>query len=247
MNAACDDGYEPIYASQLKSMHKMCKSKLSFLISQRDGNLMLIKHLTGISVNNFADFFQNLQFHRIPFLTKDILALIIPSMRNLKHLGVLKCPLVHVGDTLELLEIIKTDRPIERERQVNLEFFPNFHIGPEKFPGDIYFTGQYGATWDNFNGRTDLAIWGFVLRIMRKVREYGIDLYGKGTAFRRWLELSPCWRIEKALEQMEEYLNGKCGAIEMIAWLDYKLYRGKKYKITQEYRQFETNAEGTKW
>ena len=198
-------------------------------------------------MNNFEDFFQNLQFHRTPFLTKEILALIIPSMRNLKHLGVFRCPLIHIGNTLELLEIIKTDRPIEKERQVNLEFFPNFHIGPVKIPGTTYFTGEYGVTWDNFNGRTDLAIWGLVLKIMRKSREYGIDLLGKGTALRQWLEMSPCWRVGNTLDVIEEYLDHKCTAFEMIAWLDYKLYRGQVFKITREYRQFETNAEGTKW
>lgn len=33
---------------------------------------------------------------------------------------------------------------------------------------------------------------------------------------------------------------------KMIAWLDYKLYRGDVFKITREYRQFETNAKSTK-
>jgi len=200
-----------------------------------------------MSMNNFADFFQNLQFHRTPFLTKEVLALIVPSMRNLKHLGVFRCPLIHIGNTIQIMEIIKTDRPIEKERQVNLDFFPNFHFGPTRTSGNIYFTGGYGATWDNFNGRTDLAIWGLVLRIMRKTKEYGIDLFSKGTMFRKWLELSPCWRVKKALKKMVQYLNGNCNALEMISWLDYKLYRGETYKITGEYRQFETNAEGTKW
>jgi len=211
------------------------------------GIYVLIEYLIGISIQNFADFFQNLQFHRTPFLTKDILALIIPSMRGLKHLGVFRCPLIHIGNTLELFEIIKTDRPIEKERQVNLEFFPNFHIGPVRSPGNIYFTGGYGATWDNFNGRTDLAIWGLVLKIMRKARKYSIDVFSKGTAFRCWLEMSPCWRVGETLEIMEEYLDKRCNAMKMIAWLDYRLYRGDAFKITGEYRQFETNAEGTKW
>lgn len=155
--------------------------------------------------------------------------------------------MIHVGNTIEILEIIKTDRTIEKERQVNLEFFPNYHVGPVNFPGNRFFTGAYGATWDNFNGRTDLAIWGMTLNIMKKARESGNDLFSKGTAFRKWLDMSPCWRVDKTLKQIKKFLDRKCTALELVAWLDFKLYRGEVFKITKEYRQFETNAEGTKW
>jgi hypothetical protein len=147
---------------------------------------------------NFADFFRNLQLHRIAFLTTDILALFVPGMRNLKVLGVYNCQLIHISDTMKLLEIIKTDKPFERETQVYLDFFPRFHAGPVD---PLRCTGSYGVTWDNWNGGdTRLAVWALVQRIILQAHKQGIEIEQEGTMFRKWLDKSPCWRVKETLE-----------------------------------------------
>ncbi|KAH8597565.1 hypothetical protein B0O99DRAFT_78860 [Bisporella sp. PMI_857] len=218
-----DDDYKPIYPGQLRSLAKMC-----------------------LSTKNFADYFQHIQFHRIPFLTVEILELIIPNMRKLKQLGVFRCPLIHVGHALELFELIKRDRPVEKERRVNLEFFPNRHTGPISAAGNSYHTGEYGVTWDNFNGRSDLAIWALVFKILRQARRYGIDIQSEDTAFRQWLDKSPCWRVGETLQKMNEFIEHKISELELIAYIDFRKYRGNSAEISR-YRQYEFNAEGWEW
>jgi hypothetical protein len=154
---------------------------------------------TGVSINNFADYFQNLQLHRVPFLTIDLLSLLIPKMRNLKILGIYKCQLVHVGETMKLLDIIKTDRPLERENQVSLDFYPNFHLGPVEEPGNPYSVGAYGVTWDNWNFDTTRAVWCLIIQIIPKARSQGIDFESKHSMFRQWMEHGPCHEIEETI------------------------------------------------
>jgi hypothetical protein len=54
--------------------------------------------------------FRRLHLHRVPFLTVGLLQLIIPHMTNLEMLGVYRCPLIHAGHAMKLLEIITLDR-----------------------------------------------------------------------------------------------------------------------------------------
>jgi hypothetical protein len=155
--------------------------------------------LIGVSVNNFADYFQNLQLHRVLFLTTEILGLLIPKMRTLRVLGVYKCQLIHVGETMKLLDIIKTDRPLERENQVSLDFYPNFHLGPIDEPGSPYSVGAYGVTWDNWNFDTTRAVWCLMIQIIPKARSQGIDFESEHTMFRQWMEKGPCHKIEETI------------------------------------------------
>ena len=84
--------------------------------------------------------------HCVPFVTVGLLAILIPQMTNLEVLGIYKCPLIHIGHGLELLNIIKSDRPKGKEHQVKLDWYPNYHVGPDP---DVtpaqYYTGSYGV------------------------------------------------------------------------------------------------------
>ena len=167
------------YGEQLRHLHKMCTA-----------------------ISNFADFFQNLHLHRIPFLTVDVLALLVPTLRNLKVLGIYKCQLIHIGNTLRLLSIIKMDKPLERENQISLDFFPNYHVGPMHRPGENNNVASYGVTWDNFGARTDLAVWKLVMDILPTAERQGVDMTSAHTAFRQWLDKSPCWMVSETLEKI---------------------------------------------
>jgi hypothetical protein len=199
---------------------------------------------TGVSINNFADYFQNLQLHRVPFLTTDLLSLLIPKMRNLKILGIYKCQLIHVGETMKLLDIIKTDRPLERENQVSLDFYPNFHLGPVEEPGNPYSVGAYGVTWDNWNFDTTRAVWCLVIQIIPKARSQGIDFESKHSMFRQWMEHGPCHEIEETIaafmtppahdedESKEKAMNFET-LKKIAAMVNYRRTGGKIEKLKQ--------------
>ena len=102
----------------------------------------------GKTVQYRAVYFQRLHLHRVPFLTPGLLNVLIPEMPNLKVLGIYKCPLIHIGHGMELLHIIRTDRPKGKECQVSLDWFPNYHVGPDLHPSlNIYQTGSYGVSF----------------------------------------------------------------------------------------------------
>jgi hypothetical protein len=199
-------------------------------------------------MSNFADFFRNLQLHRLPFLTTNILELTIPMMRNLKVLGVYKCQLIHVGDTMKLLEIIQTDKPKGKDTQISLDFYPNYHQGPVPFPGYKYYVGSYGVTWDNWNGDTRLGVWQLISVIIPQALKQKQDFWSKHTMFRQWLDKSPCWRVSETLatlvrdtgdtrtdEEIDENFAGMC---------DYPNTGGSKKKFKSN---IPNRTEGYEW
>ena len=94
-----------------------------------------------------GDYFKRVHLHRIPFLTTGLLQIIVPQMTNLEMLGIYKCPLIHVGDAMKLLHIIRLDRMKGRENQVSLDFYPRLHVGPLIQDGNPNTVGGFGATW----------------------------------------------------------------------------------------------------
>ncbi|KAH6669417.1 hypothetical protein B0J14DRAFT_703371 [Halenospora varia] len=175
-----------------------------------------------IAVNNFYDKIKNIQFHRAALVTVNVLELLVPKMTGLTSLGVYKCPLIHIGETLLLLDILQVDRPKDKEEQVKLDFYPNYHQGPVEEEGNgAWCHGSFGASWDNWNFNTCLAIWALVCNIIPKAQRQGIDFLGKHTMFRQWLDKSPCWRVEETLAALGAYLAGrKCDTAALTALLD---------------------------
>lgn len=94
-----------------------------------------------------GDNFKHVHLHRLPFITVDLLQILVPQMPNLEMLGVYRCPLIHVGDGMRLLSIIRVDRMKGRENQVTLDFYPRLHVGPRVEAGNEYTIGGFGATW----------------------------------------------------------------------------------------------------
>lgn len=214
-------------------LHKMCKS---FQLQRTYLGIILTS--LGTAMYNFADYFQNLQLHRIPYLTTDVLSLIIPPMRNLKVLGIYKCPLIHVGDTLKLLEIIQVDKPLEKKNQISLDFYPNYHQGPIPFPGNKYHQGTYGVTWDNWNGDTRLAVWQLASIIIPQAIEQKQDFLSKHTMFRQWLDTSPCWRVAETLATLQVHPGDTRSQYEIdedfVVMVDFPNTGGSKTKFKSD-------------
>jgi len=103
---------------------------------------------------------------------------------------------------MKLLDLIRIDRPLERENQVSLDFYPNFHLGPHDELGNPYSVGAYGVTWDNWNFDTTRAVWCLTIKIIEKARSQGIDFESKHTMFRQWLEKGPCLQVGDTIEKL---------------------------------------------
>jgi hypothetical protein len=182
----------------------------------------------GRAMGNFADNFRNLQLHRIPFLTTQLLTLLIPKMRALQVLGIYNCPLIHIGNTLELLGIIKMDKPLEKEKQISLDFYPNYHQGPPCTAGGESWTGTYAVTWDNWGADSRLAIWALVARILPQAQKQDIDFVSKGTMFRKWLDKTPCLNIEETIKAI---LDHSMQPEKFVSLIDYRHYQGDVGKL----------------
>lgn len=126
------------YESQLWNTYMLCK--LCRLYVQ------MLLTLIGHTVKFRATHFKRIHLHRVPFLTTNLLEILIPQMSNLEVLGIYKCPLIHVGHGMDLLYIISLDRPKGREHQVYLDWFPNFHVGPDKNCPKSNYKGSYGVS-----------------------------------------------------------------------------------------------------
>jgi hypothetical protein len=171
-----------------------------------------------------------MQFHRIPFLTTEILSLLIPKMTGLKILGIYNCQLIHVGETIKLLNIIKTDKLLDRENHISLDFSPNYHLGPVEEPGNPYSLGSYGVTWDNWNHDTTISVWALVARIVPQARSQGVDFESEHTAFRQWLERSPCHKVGETLATM---IDPSRSLVEIAAMVNYRRTQGNSAKLEQ--------------
>jgi hypothetical protein len=193
-------------------------------------------------MGTYSDNFRNLQLHRIPFLTHELLLILIPKMRNLRNLGIFNCPLINISHTLKLLDMIKTDKPKERENQIMLDFFPAHHVGPVNIPNLQNYTGNYGVTWDNFGvGDTRLAIWQLMTQILPRAVKQEIDFVGKHTMFRKWLDMSPCVEVETCLKAI---MDPKMQPEKFAAVMDWFHYQGDAGKLINN---IANRPEGYQW
>ncbi|KAF7953546.1 uncharacterized protein EAE97_000945 [Botrytis byssoidea] len=226
---------DPInYVTQIKNLNKMC-----------------------MAMHNFSEFLQNIQLHHIPFLTTHILALVIPEIRKLKTLGVYNCELIHLGDGIELLDIITRDRLRGCEHQVDLDFYPVYHVGPHPFhqagdhKGERRLGGEYsyGVTWDDPGMHVAdirIAIWQEVHSLLRQARAQGIDFVSKHTMFRQWLDKSPCMLVEETLKIL---MDDNVTVDHVIAHVAYGDFGGRveKYHEALKGRGIANKTEGVKW
>ena len=149
-------------------------------------------------------------------------------MRKLEVLGVYQCQLIHLGDTLRLLEIIRTGRGSDG---VTLDFYPRFHVGPVPSKDGDNYTGSYGVTWDNSGIDTRLAIWALVYKILNQSQKQGAGLFGEDSAFKLWLEKSPCWRVDETLIAIQQERN----ALKLATQLDFPHTLGRMHKLVNGY------------
>lgn len=90
-----------------------------------------------------------LQFHKTPLLDRKLIAIILRACPHVKMLGIYECPLLHLGDVVYLLDLIR-EVNMERDRQSlprveSLDFYPRYHAGMPYETRNEFET--YGFSW----------------------------------------------------------------------------------------------------
>lgn len=139
---------------------------------------------------------------------------------------------MHLGTALKLLAILTVDRMKGKEHSVSLDFFPNYHLGPE---GGEHCQGTYGVSWDNLNLDLIAAVWSLAKRIIEKARRQGLDLESKHTMFRQWLEKQACWEVAGTLRC---FRSPKAKPEDMAAMVMYHETHGRPsyFKTMHRYK-----------
>ncbi|KAA8575045.1 hypothetical protein EYC84_004265 [Monilinia fructicola] len=176
---------------------------------------------------------------------------------NSKFSEFYNCELIHLCDGIELLHIIQRDRGRGCERQVSLDFYPAYHVGPQRTyqvgpkKGERKVGEQhaYGVSWDDtgmyVDSDTRIAIWQEVCTIIQLAREQGIDFESKHTMFRKWLDKSPCLAVEATLKVIMSPLSDVENVIAHVAYGEFggridKFQKSKPGKVPNK-------PEGSQW
>lgn len=177
-------------------------------------------------------------------------------MRKLTILGIYNCELIHLGDGLELLEIITRDRLRGCEHQVSLDFYPAYHVGPypthqagpKKGEDKIGETYSYGVSWDDtglYIADVRIAIWQEVTGLIKQARIQGIDFVSKHTMFRQWLDKSPCLAVEETLKVIAKDFPT---VEDTIVYVNYAEFKGRVSKFRKSRPGNVPNkTEGSQW
>lgn len=184
-------------------------------------------HKLTIAISNFSRNIANIQLHCVPFLSVASLRIIIPNMTKLQTLGIYQCPMIDLSAGDDLFALIKEDRPLGKEYQVNLDWYPRRHHGPQQKPGRKWATGCYAVTWDDSGSQVrnvTTAIWQMVFRYIQLAYEHGIDFVSPHTAFRKWLDNSPCVMVEKTLGAMLRHLGYRRSPIPLYEFVGHIIY-----------------------
>lgn len=188
---------------------------------------MTALHQMTFCFDKWANRFETIHLHRVPMLTVEVLNHVVPYMRNLKLLGVYRCPLIHLGHAIPLLEIVGQAHRIETHKApAKLDFAPRFHVGPKE--GSY---GSYGITWDDSGLDTRLAIWCIIEKAIKLAKEQGIpeSIMSKEFALRPFIE-QLCWNVDETIEALfnETYANDP---EQLAALLDFPHTAGEKKNL----------------
>lgn len=189
------------------------------------------------------DCFEIIHLHRIPYLTFETLYHVIPYMRNLKVLGIYRCPLIHFGLILRLFRMMAKPHRIEVSKPpARLDFYPRYHVGPKAEAGE-YSNGSFGVTWENSKLDTRLAIWCYVQKAMIIAKKIGIAedcIVSPQSALYQWLE-KICWNVGPTLQALlhDTYADDP---EQLAALFDFPLTRGKKENLKYKFPYWKNSS-----
>jgi hypothetical protein len=131
-----------------------------------------------------------LHLHDVPLLDRRMLAVILRGLPHVIMVGVYKCPLIHFGDVIPILDLIHEINIQRRSQDMpeiqDFDFYPHFNQG---MPYAHENAATYGVSWSPLS--MDIAQRGFyaiLLKAVMKSKAMGIGLLFSPThAFMEYL------------------------------------------------------------
>ncbi|KAH6609337.1 hypothetical protein Trco_002683 [Trichoderma cornu-damae] len=135
-----------------------------------------------------------LHLHDVPLLDRRVLAVMLRGLPHVVMVGVYKCPLIHFGDVIPILDLIHEINIQRREDDMPeiqaFDFYPHFNQG---MPYAHENAATYGLSWSP--APMDIAQRGFyaiLLKAFMKAKAMGIDLlFSPDHAFMEYLTKIP--------------------------------------------------------
>jgi len=150
--------------------------------------------------------FKHVILDQVPFLTTQMIEMIINTMPQLETLTVTRCILLDVSKLQDLLDVVERHPRLLRPRPgsrkeatktyVKLDWFPFFFHGPDTKDR----RGTYGITHHENFIATPKAVFGLVMRHWEQANRVGMDLISDRSAFfsfmRRLPGPDPLWAVK---------------------------------------------------
>lgn len=142
-----------------------------------------------------------LQFHKVPFLDRRLLAMIIRACPHVEMVGIYDCPLVHFGDVTCLLDLIhevnRNRAQLDLPRIGAFDFCPSYHEG---MPFQHPWADGYVLSWAPIELEiTQRGSFAIVLKAFMKAKAMKLDLlFSKSASFVKFLLRIPNYSLAMA-------------------------------------------------
>ncbi|KAL6876580.1 hypothetical protein J3F83DRAFT_712162 [Trichoderma novae-zelandiae] len=152
----------------------------------------LLKLMT--EMHAVSTYIEVLHLHDLPLLDRRTLAIMLRSMPRVVQVAVYKCPLVHFGDLIPILDLIHEINTGRREKEMPtikaFDFYPHFEEG---MPYKHQYAATFGLTWGPLP--MDLAqrgLYCILLKALMKAKAMNLgQLFDKDGALMEWLARVP--------------------------------------------------------
>ncbi|CAJ2500288.1 Uu.00g031410.m01.CDS01 [Anthostomella pinea] len=178
------------------------------------------RHMTMVkSIWLCGSSLKSVMFTNCPYLDMKILPELLKSMPRLEALAIHSCPLMHLGTTADLMELVGGLNQLKKGEAVSikLDHTPWFFKGPR--PGVTELKRTYGVLPQD-EGKIEIksAVAAYLVRIWRQCEKFDMNFFAVGTAFRAYLErvpfelaTLPC--ILKAIVNLKDLEKGRFGQV----------------------------------
>ncbi|TFB06542.1 hypothetical protein CCMA1212_000800 [Trichoderma ghanense] len=145
-------------------------------------------------MHTVSTYIEVVHLHDVPLVDRRMLAAMMRGMPHVVRVGVYRCPLIHFGDVIPILDLIHEINTGRREKEMpaikGFDFYPNFEDG---MPYQHQNAATYGLTWGPL--AMDLGqrgFYGILLKAVMKAKAMDLgQLFEKDGALMDWLAKVP--------------------------------------------------------
>ncbi|PTB68858.1 hypothetical protein BBK36DRAFT_1192222 [Trichoderma citrinoviride] len=173
-------------ANQFEGSNKEYRMPLSLAM---EGLLTLMREIHTVST-----YIEVVHLHDVPLVDRRMLATILRGMPHVVQVGVYRCPLVHFGDLIPILDLIYDINTGRRKKKLpaikGFDFYPNFEDG---MPYQHENAATYGLAWcPLLMDVGQRGFYGILLKAVMKAKALDLgQLFDKDGALMDWMAKVP--------------------------------------------------------